>query len=186
LEGRLVKFLQRQREGVHKIEACDWSLVRYDHPSTYPDKLLLIATPFAVQYLLCSVPLQQLRASKFWSAVFTGPDVFKPKHLSIHISAGLKYMLYKNVKPSLVKSAYTDLERHIRWKIHFMTAGSTESPYDPDYDLHEVSTKTPPVAILQIENGLLAGQAYVVNHLTTVTPPKKLHDINLELCDWLH
>ena len=111
-----------------------------------------------MRYLLKIVPLEQLRAAKFRSAVFTGPDVFIPVNLAIHISASLKYMLHKKAKPSLMMDAYADFEQHFKWSYHFETTGEGQSnPYDPDYDLHWPSDTTPPVPPPFIENGLRRG-----------------------------
>jgi len=156
-------FLEEQRKRCAKVEEeVDFSQIWYEKPSTYPDSLLTIAMPFAVKYLLGSVPPHQLRSARFRSSVFQGPDVFIPDHLSIHISAGLKFMLYKKPQPSLLKNAYADFERRFKWNWYFETEGTGKSePYDPDYDLKEASDTEPPQPPAYIRNGLEAGRSLI-------------------------
>ena len=104
-------FLNEQRRHCAQVkEEVDWSAVWYDKPSTYSDILLTIVTPFAVKYLLGHVPPHQLRSVRFRSSVFTGSNIFIPSHLSIHISASLKFMMYKKPQPELLSSAYANFE----------------------------------------------------------------------------
>jgi len=165
-------FLEAQRRLCAQVEKeVDWASVLYAYPRTYPDALLTIAHPFAIRYLLRLVPAEQLRAARFRTAVFTGPDVFIPPHLSIHISAGLRYLLFKKPNPSLLSDAYADFERRFKWSWHFETSGTGKSdPYDPDYDLHEESDKVPPMPPSYIENGLRQGQAFVDSFLSHAEP----------------
>jgi hypothetical protein len=169
-DGRKVRaFIQCQRKAARKIkEVVDWSKVLCFYPSTYPDELLTIAQPFAVRYLLWTVLRNHLHACRFRSTVFMGPDVFIPPHLAIHISAGLKYTLYKLPKPSLIKDAYAIFEQHFKWSYHFETSGEGQSfPYDPDYNLHKESDTVRPMPPPFIENGLRKGQEYVDHFVTS-------------------
>jgi hypothetical protein len=80
-------------------------------------------------------------------------------------------MLFKSPNPSLIKDVYVDFERRFRWKYHFEVSGTGQAkPYDPDYDLHEVSETEPPSAPPFIENGLARGRAFI-DHFCDIAEP---------------
>ena len=71
-------------------------------------------------------------------------------------------MLHKNAKPSLLINAYANFEPHFKWSYHFETTGEGQyKPYDPDYNLHELSDMMLPMPPPFIENGLCSGQQFI-------------------------
>ena len=172
------RFVVQNRKAARQIERRLYDsqgspLIVYVDHATYPNEILLTSRPFAIRYLLSCAPPTMLELARFRSGVFCGPDVYLPSHLAIHVSAGLKFMLYEKPQPDLLRHAYSDFERRLRWKFNFMedyVPDFEDDPYDPDYDLHEVSTKLPPSAPIPIENGLQAGKSWVEQTIQTIEP----------------
>jgi hypothetical protein len=164
---------ERERETVMEYERMvSSSMVRFDHPSSYPESLLTVPRPLAIRLLLSIVPPSVLEGARFRSLVFVGPDVELPRRFHVHISAGLRYMLFNKPRLSLVLDAYDDFVRRIRWQLHFLDENKDKSDtaYDPDYDLHMPSHKAPPKALQYIEDGLTMGRDFVLKHTTMSAP----------------
>jgi hypothetical protein len=166
---------QREREAAEITELALYessdNAVRYDNPLSYPDEILRLSTPLQLRLLLSIAPPSLVEAVRFRSAVHLGPNVHIPSSLSVHISAGLRYMLYNKYNPMLLKNAFEDFERRLRWKIFFLNdQDHVEHPYDPDYEVYEPSTNQVRNRIGYIEDGLAAGREYIAQHVQNSEP----------------
>jgi hypothetical protein len=143
--------------------------VDYNKPASYPDSLMAMSAPLGTRCLLSIAPPEMVEACRFRSRVFYGPNVIVPPRLAMHVSSGLRYLLYNKPRPQLLLNAWTDFERRFKWKIHFLEQGD-ESRYDPDYDLHTPSYKEPPQMMPYMEIGLAAGRTFCETHIHSVEP----------------
>ena len=154
---------QWERETAEITKLALWSsdnAVRYTNPQTYPDELLLFTLPLQPRLLLSIVPPSLVEVARFRSAVHFRPNVFILGALSVHISGGLRYMLYNKYNPLLLRDAFEDFERRLRWKISFTTDETQdESLYDPDYEVVELHT-----------NQRIGYIKYIANHVTNSEP----------------
>ncbi|THH09686.1 hypothetical protein EW146_g8612 [Bondarzewia mesenterica] len=167
---------QRQREAALKL-----STRRYDFfkPHHYPDEILMVPTPLAIQTLIAWAPLPYVEAARFRADVHVGPDVFLPRSISMHLSASLRYLLYSRANVKTLYDTYSEFENRIRWVYFFAKkkalnpkAEQTEQPYDPDYALPHATT----AADLQdayFELGLTEGKKYIDKYVEEFVPSIK-------------
>ncbi|CCM06661.1 uncharacterized protein FIBRA_08946 [Fibroporia radiculosa] len=108
----------------------------------------------------------------------------------MHISAGMKFMLYKPPDESAIKSAYEDFKDRLRWRLIFdvKEANSNKDEesreeYDPDYEVPH-TRKRAQKTYDYIECGLSAGDAYVAQYCGDIVPQIKARASNSGLV-WL-
>jgi hypothetical protein len=160
---------ESQAQVERQVMAARWDV---NHPSTYPDLILLLSRPIAIRCLLRRVPLERLEAARFRSKIHLGPDVHMPDRLAIHVSSGLKYMFPSKINLRLIRDAYSEFCRVLRWRAHFSMQESEDSPYDPDY---EVDDELPKKVLSEplpkyFDDGLTAGEEYVNNYINNFKP----------------
>ena len=172
---------QRQREAEGVISAAEF---RYDHPDSYPDDLLLIPTPLAIRYILSRADPSVVDAARYRAGVHLGPDVFVPRHLQIHLSAGLKYMFPTRVDYGELISVWHDFEDRLRWRLHWMTQEANnviqERPYDHDYEIVR-ERQLSDFRLHYIEAGLAKGREFVSRYVENSAPKSNLTPARPEL-----
>lgn len=166
----------QEARAIEEVISSSW---RWDDYSAYPDAILTIPFDLAVYIVYSRVPDFVKAATRFRSHVHYGPGVYVPDNIAIHLSAGLKFMFPSRINFDLIKSAYKEFERVMRWKLKFSYEGRVDNePYDPDYEVQDDRPKTnAPKLPAHLETGLLAGRAfvdkYVIEHIddrTKFTP----------------
>ena len=179
-----------EREGKRKAEAEVEVLLgkpwTFGKPNSYPDGLLSLPPTYQAQVLLTRAPVSLLDANRFRSPVHVQPGLDIPMSIQHDLSASLKFMFERQVDKNLIKEAYADLVRRIRWKWFFINEVGDD--YDPDYDVSisdpSKKKKKAPDAHPLIELGLKAGQDYVYECMTSipddVTGKRPTVPLNLE------
>ena len=164
--------------------------IRYDHPATYPDAWTDLPLWVAARCAIFFAPYSLVEAARFRSYVHIGPDVTLPIHHAMHISAGMKFMLFIPANEDVIKSAWHDFKDRLRWRLKFdmQEANSNKDEesrdqYDPDYEVpHDrVAART---TYEYIELGLSAGDAYVAQYCGDIVPQIKTKASNSGLV-WL-
>ena len=108
---------------------------RYDMPATYPDWLLTVPLPSAVEYIILNTPVNVILASQFKYHVHRSPGVTMPEDIEFQLSVGMKYMFHGSRNTALLKDAWEDFANHLRWCLYFsFTKDNTNDVYDPDYE----------------------------------------------------
>ena len=152
-------------------------LLRYDIPSSYPDWLLTIPTPLAVDYLTLCTPFHVLLASQYKDSVHVSPGVILPKEISYELSVGMRFMFHSNRNSKLIKEAWHDFVRRLRWRLYFTFAEQDNTDYDPDYEVDRPKKNIPPPALPQyMEHGILRGWNFVRNTISKI-PEERREDI---------
>ena len=150
---------------------------RYDVPSSYPDWLLTIPTPIAIDYLTLYTPLNVLLASQYKELVHVSPGVTLPKEIAYNISVGMRFMFHSQRNSALIKMAWADFERRLRWRLFFSFSNGDNTDYDPDYEIARPKKYVQPPALPPyIEHGISLGRIFVQNTISKV-PTEKPEDI---------
>ena len=135
---------------------------RYDIPSSYPDWILTIPFPTAVRLIILCTPVNIVLASQYKDSIHTSPGVEIPRELQQDLSVGMRYMLYSPRNSKLIKEAWDDFERRLRWRVAFAFKGEDNSLYDPDYEVASNKTKkAPPQLPFYLELGIRRGRDFV-------------------------
>ena len=58
-----------------------------------------------------------------------------PWDIAFQLSVGLHYMFHLPMNKNLLKDAWMDFQRRLRWWLKFMIEKKDNLPYDPDYDI---------------------------------------------------
>jgi hypothetical protein len=148
-------------ESFHVPPGDQWIL----SPISIPDQLLQMPTLSAVEYILTRTSVGLLSDLKFQHYVHQSPGVNLPQEISFQLSVGMKYMFHRPTMTSLIKSAWNDFERRLRWRIKFMLEKQDSDKYDPDYDVRPHSTVRPPVLPQYIELGVNIGRDFVLRNI---------------------
>ena len=92
-----------------------------------------------------------------------------PDTIAFQLSVGMNYMYHQPLKASLIKDAWRDFVRRLRWRIHFELEGDDEF-YDPDYDVkvEKVDKRAPPTFSSYIELGIARGTQFVNKTIANV------------------
>jgi len=77
-------------------------------------------------------------------------------------------MLYSPPLKDLIKQAWSDFTRRLRWRIFFLLRDGTNTPYDPDYRVEKNSKKIPPKLPQWMELGLVMGRRVVNKTLASI------------------
>ena len=158
-------------ELIEFVRSSPW---RYDHPHSYPDEILLIDTPTAIRLLLERVAPSVREAARFRARVFTGPGVLLPRHLAIHLSSSMRYMMYTPPSAKLIYDAWNDFKDRLRWRVYFETLKAKgedeEKPYDPDYEVPHKRKPFNKGTPAYIELGLQRGDEFITKFCKDVMP----------------
>ena len=134
----------------------------YGFPSTIPDFVLDLPYPDAISWLITRTPVNIITASQYKSFVHCSPGVNLPLEIAQNLSVGLKYLTYQPINPQLIREAYVDFRRRLKWRLKFLFENDGEDEfYDPDYDVSPPSKKEPPVLPFYLEKGLQRGLYFV-------------------------
>ena len=151
--------------------------LRYDIPSSYPDWLLTIPTPLAVDYITLCTPFDVLLASQYKDLVHASPGVILPKEISYNLSVGMRFMFHSNRNSKLIKEAWHDFVRRLRWRLYFSFAEDDNTDYDPDYEVDRPKKRIAPPQLPQyMEHGILRGWNFVRNTISKI-PEERREDI---------
>lgn len=144
---------------------------RYGQPQTIPDWVLTLPYPVAIGLLLCNIPTSVLYAARFQSNVHLSPGVIIPLHIQHDLSVGMRYLFRTPRNELLIKDAYADFERRIRWRLFFAFQGKNaeDKPYDPDYEIHELKDTPGPRLPIYLEQGLRDGRNFVTQKVNTIS-----------------
>ena len=136
-------------------------------PDSYPDLIIHLPFHIAVECVVARTPEATKEVLRSRGRIHLGSGVFIPDNLQIHVSAGLNYMLPQHKDPSLVKNAYIEFCRTLRWRIFFSNNDKKyEDPYDPDYRVkYERNSSYAPPASTQIERALERGSQYIQDYI---------------------
>ena len=137
-----------------------------------PNWLLDLPTPLACNEIVSRMSLAMISDLAYQQDVHCSPGVHLPKELSYQISVGAKYMFHEPTNKDLIRKAWVDFERCLRWRIHFLFDNSGEAPYDPDYDVRAPSTKQAPALPQYIEIGLVKGRSFAYTAMNKVPDDK--------------
>ena len=150
--------------------------LRYDVPSSYPDWLLTIPTPMAVDYITLCTPINVLLASQYKDLIHVSPGVDLPKEISFELSVGMRFMFHSKRNSDLIKSAWHDFVRRLRWRLYFSFLEDDNTDYDPDYEVDRKRKDIPlPVLPAYIELGIQRGWNFVRNTISNI-PLEKPED----------
>ena len=130
------------------------------NPSQMPDYLLELPLLEAIDEIVSRMSLEMISDLRYQQDVHQSPGVCLPKEISYQISVGSKYMFHQPANVELIRAAWSDFNRRLRWRIHHSFDRSGEEPYDPDYDVRPPSTKQAPALPLYIELGLVKGRLF--------------------------
>lgn len=169
------QVLRRQGKGKEElIVGSHGPNFRYDNPSSYPDWLLTIPYPRAISYIILNTPHDIVLASQFKHTVHLSPGVSVPLEYQYQLSVGQRYMFPTPRNASLIKDAWYDFERRIRWRLYFAFQGDNNDLYDPDYEVHRTSVAKPPKLPPYIEQGLAFGKSFVITQSREINarPPE--------------
>jgi len=86
---------------------------RYDIPSSYPDWLLTVSLPRAIDYIILNTPVNIVLASQFKSHVHRSPNVNLPLEIEQQLSVGMNYMFKRKRNTKLIKNAWLDFEQRL-------------------------------------------------------------------------
>ena len=164
-------------------EVEDWLLtqpIRYDHPSSWPDEILLIDPIRAIRILHTMLPISVLISARYKAFVHIGPGVeitSDSSPLLRELSLSYKYMFPSENNARLLLDAYSDFEDRLRWKLFWtykiMIGDADEQPFDPDYRVEKVRKTCDHLAYQGIERAIELGRDYVrhcsLNAIPTIT-----------------
>ena len=131
------------------------------NPRLLPDYLLDLPVPLAINEIVSNMSLEMIRSLSYQQDVHCSPGVHLPKELAYQISVGAKYMFHEPSNVDLIRKAWQDFNRRLRWRINFLFDKGIESPYDPDFDVRPPSNKQAPPLPHYIELGLIKGRGFV-------------------------
>ena len=131
------------------------------NPRLLPDYLLDLPVPLAINEIVSNMSLEMIRSLSYQQDVHCSPGVHLPKELAYQISVGAKYMFHEPSNVDLIRKAWQDFNRRLRWRINFLFDKGIESPYDPDFDVRPPSIKQAPPLPHYIELGLIKGRSFV-------------------------
>ena len=122
---------------------CAQAPFRYDDHRTYPDSLLTVPLPQAAAFILVRTPMIVLESLRYRASIHT-IECELPCELSLHLSAGLKYMLPTVYDKTLISQSWDDFVDRLRYSIYFKAQSSIVSPlrgqcpdFDPDYTVRK-------------------------------------------------
>jgi len=149
--------------------------LRYDVPSSYPDWLLTVPYPTAINYIILNTPVNIVHASQFKDSIHLSPGVEIPREIELQLSVGMRFMFHSPRNSSLIKDAWKDFERRIRWRLFFSFRNENDSSYDPDFDIQRDSNKVPPRLPHYLEIGLRRGRSFVLDTISHI-PDEEVKD----------
>jgi hypothetical protein len=71
---------------------------KYNQPCSYPDWLLTIPLPHAIDYIILNTPVNVVLASQFKNPVHRSPNISLPLEIEQQLSVGMNYMFKKKSK----------------------------------------------------------------------------------------
>jgi hypothetical protein len=164
------KTRRRGVEGDSEIDMyssnCSESIsFRYEDPSTYPDQLLLVSLPRAVEFIITNMPLDVLEYARYRNNVHLSPGVSVPLNIQLSLSVGMKYLMPTLFNKDLIMESYVEFCNRLRWRLHMLWTKSDEvTVYDPDYDLGK-PTKVAEPSLSYIEHGLECGRLHILDRI---------------------
>jgi len=150
--------------------------LRYDVPSSYPDWLLTVPYPTAINYIILNTPVNIVLASQFKDSIHCSPGVIIPREIELQLSIGSRFMFRSPRNSKLIEEAWNDFERRMRWRLVFAFANEGQSSYDPDYEVVKDKKKSPPQLPHYLELGLRQGRHFVHNTIAKI-PDEELKDV---------
>lgn len=150
--------------------------LRYDVPSSYPDWLLTVPYPTAINYIILNTPVNIVLASQFKDSIHCSPGVIIPREIELQLSIGSRYMFRTPRNCELIKQAWNDFERRMRWRLLFAFSNEGQSSFDPDYEVPKPAKKEPPRLPNYLELGLRMGR-YFVNNTIAKIPDEDRKDL---------
>ena len=160
-------------EGKGAEERREKELSKYLYPraDTIPDWLLTVPRPLAIHLLILNTPVNILLAAQFKFTVHMSPGVILPDVISQNLSVGMNYMFYQPTNPKLIKDAWKDFERRIRWRLKYSFEQGENEFYDPEYEVRNESDDEKirgPILPLYLELGLRHGRRFVDKTIATI------------------
>lgn len=184
---------QRQREGYLApllALALEWrrlfdnDQIQYVHPLSWPDWIIdEIPTRFAIIILTWTlVPLSLYNITRARHYLHVGPNIDVDEealYLFCELSLGYKFLLYLDMQPKLIMSAWNDFKERLRWQCFFakLMLTNEEYPaerYDPDYAVLKEQKEAPKGDFI-LDATLDEGEKYVYNVVTSVPIISKRH-----------
>jgi hypothetical protein len=148
--------------------------LRYDVPSSYPDWLLTVPYPTAINYIILNTPVNIVLASQFKDSIHCSPGVIIPREIELQLSIGSRFMFRSPRNSKLIKEAWNDFDRRIRWRLFFAFQNEGQSSYDPDYEV-PTKKKEGPQLPFYLELGLRQGRHFVNNTIANI-PDEEVSD----------
>jgi hypothetical protein len=136
---------------------------RYGYTHTYPDWLLTIPLPRAIDYIILNTPVNILLASQFKNSIHRGPNVNLPVHIEQQLSVGMNYMFKRKRNSKLIKNAWLDFTERLRWRLFFSFTEPDKGSYDPDYEVPHTRKGKAPQLPQYLEYGITLGSVFVNN-----------------------
>src|SRR5437016_5662976 len=88
----------------------------------------------------------------------------------------MRFMFHTKRNTSLIKNAWLDFERRIRWRILFSFQDLDNELYDPDFEVAHGSTHAPPKLPHYLQTGLHLGQNFVIRTISNI-PEEERKDV---------
>jgi len=108
---------------------------RYDVPSSYPDWLLTVPYPTAINYVILNMPVNIVLTSQFKDSIHLSPSVNIPREIELQLSVGMRFMFHSPRNSTLINDAWQDFECRIRWRLYYSFLNPNDDLYDPDFDI---------------------------------------------------
>jgi hypothetical protein len=160
-KGRQASSRQGQEQGL--------TAFRYDKPASYPDWLLTVPLPSAINFIILNTPVDVILASQFKYHVHRSPGVNMPEDIKFQLSVGMKYMFHSPRNSSLLKGAWDDFANRLRWRLYhsFTKLEDETNVYDPDYEIPHETVKGPNLPAY-LEYGLSLGRRFVIDTIAKI------------------
>ena len=141
---------------------------RYDKPSSYPDWLLTIPLPRAMDIIFLNTPIDVIESSRFRNNIHLSTDVAVPLEIQHQLCVGMKFMFHSPRNTELIREAWKDFTERIRWRLFFAFRGENNSLYDPDYEVPRHVKREPPNLPAYLEFGLTLGRNFVLSTISKI------------------
>jgi len=175
---RRIEEYRLQREGESSVadRYCSSSKLdtsfKYDNHYTYPDSLLTVPLPQAMSIIVAQIPIVVLESMRYRATIHT-IDCDLPRDLSLHLLAGLKYMMPTQYNTKLISKSWDDFIDRLRYSVFFKARKPDLVPikgqlpnYDPDYTVKRPQWRACQQLDRAFEFGILEG-ARAISHIVS-------------------
>lgn len=177
-QGRQTQELWEEGKGEGKRKEV--APFRYDIPSSYPNWLLDVPLPKAIDFVLLNTPINILEASQFRDHIHRGPNVDIPENIEHQLCVGMKFLFPSARNSNLIKEAWFDFVERLKWRLHFSFTQGEDDLYDPDYEIPHSRKGKAPRLPAYLDMGIQRGTLFVNSTIAKI-PSEENRNINYTL-----